>query len=99
MTYTKFDGYGSHIPILFTDASGVELAYLDGVYAGTRTYTRSIYASNKVSLGSNTVGSTSYYGNGWRGDTRIYNKILSAAEVKALYNSYYTEKIGPMFLR
>ena len=74
-----------HIGVTFTDASDLITFYLDGVLDGTVTSALGAdVAGHVVAIGSvNTVGG---FFNGLIDDVRIYNRVLTPAEIQRLYN-------------
>lgn len=88
--------------LLITDANGTVLIYVDGVYNVTGSYTRyGNYPAEYCTIGGlrlqgYTNGYPGYNTKGLLQDFRFYDYALSAAEVKSLYNSYFTEKAAVM---
>jgi hypothetical protein len=76
------DGVWHHI--VFTHNSGVQKLYVDGVLENTGSQTFTTDGGYGHTLGVRPFGT--YY-NGFLDEVRIYNRALSAAEVKRLYQS------------
>lgn len=81
-----------------TDANGTVNVYVDGVYNVNGSYTRyGNYPAEYCTIGGlrlmgYTNGYPGYNTKGLLQDVRFYDVALTAAEIKALYNSYFTEK-------
>ena len=71
-----------------TFGGGVKTSYIDGVNVGTRTGIGTLI--NNGSVSDRTIGryggSNTYYWNGEGSGFLIYNRPLSANEIKQLYN-------------
>lgn len=81
--------------------SGAVKNYVDGVYYNGGDITPpnfSGYSNAGYSIGYFQPFPGSSYFTGYLDDLRVYDNVLTAAEVRTLYNSYFTEKVGPMFL-
>ncbi|MGH7239719.1 MAG: LamG domain-containing protein, partial [Candidatus Saccharimonadales bacterium] len=65
------------------------IIYINGVHAAQRNYTSPITNSGNTSIGDNAGGSQ--YFSGSIADVRIYNRAISAAEIKNLYNDYNSQ--------
>jgi hypothetical protein len=78
---------------LITDSNGTVSGYIDGIKdnAFNSSYTRSTINSDRLWIASH-AGSSPNYWTGKLDDIRVYDYALSAAEVRALYNSYFSEK-------
>jgi hypothetical protein len=76
------DGKWHHV--VFTTSASAQTIYLDGAQSGTATETLSA-PNSVVRIGRQQGGSTGYF-NGSMDDARVYNRVLSASEVKQLYN-------------
>ena len=84
-THTESDGQWHHIVAVYPDTT-VRHVYVDGVLADSTTYTQSYYTgTNQVAVGNNNRGSslTDAF-DGLIDDVRIYDHVLSAAEILAL---------------
>ena len=68
--------------------SGTGTVYLDGVAAGASVDLLDYNISDPTLLriGASTIGSAGYF-TGSLDDFRIYNRVLSAAEITSLYTS------------
>lgn len=86
------DYYYKWVFISVVDTNGSIAVYINGVLRSSLTNSRSGTATNLVSVGSNTAGGTDYYGYNYLDDVRFYSHALTEAEVRSLYNSYFTEK-------
>lgn len=78
--------------ISVVDVDGIISVYVNGVLRSTLNNPRNGSTTILTSIGSNTVGYGKYYSSSMVDDVRIYDTALTAAEVKSLYNSYFTEK-------
>ena len=82
--------------ITVTDANGAVTMYVDARYAGSGTYSRLTNNCDWSTIGNLRCQGlnphASYRFNGSMDDVRFYDVALTAAEVKALYASYFTEK-------
>ncbi len=58
--------------------------YLNGAYINQAAYTNTAIPQTYLSIGSQ--GAASYF-NGKMDDVSVYNRVLSAAEIQALYNA------------
>ena len=84
-THTEGDGAWHHIVAVYPDTT-VRHVYVDGVLADSTTYTQSYYTgTNQVAVGNNNRGSsfTDPF-DGLIDDVRIYDHVLSTAEILAL---------------
>lgn len=85
------DNKWHHVVII--DNNGVISSYIDGKSGPiSGSYTRPTLSSNNASLAGSISKTNIYYWNGSLDDVRFYDVALSAAEIKALYASYFTEK-------
>ncbi len=78
------------------DANGSVSIYRDGVYVANGSYTRFTNACDWSTIGNLRCQGNNphalYRLNGNMNDVRFYDTALSASDVRALYNSYFTEK-------
>lgn len=79
--------------VVDTYTNGTESLYLDGVLVGQQSYSETGYSANySYFIGTGyanswpNVGASWFYFNGSIDDARVYNRALSAEEVKRLYN-------------
>lgn len=86
--------YGWH-HFVVSDANGTIQAYIDGKLLGQPSYTRPEPITGPLTIGA-FISSGSYYFTGNLDDFRFYDTALTETEVKALYNSYFTEKAAGM---
>ena len=88
--------YGKWFFGTVTDANGTASVYLNGVYLGGFSYTRAAQAMDKGTIGARRIYTNNpqagYELYGSMDDIRFYDTALTAAEVKSLYQSYFTEK-------
>jgi hypothetical protein len=86
-THTEGDGVWHHIVAVYPDAT-VRHVYVDGVLADSTTYTQNYFTgTNQVAVGNNNRNSSGTYTDPFDGlidDVRIYNHVLSEAEILAL---------------
>jgi len=79
---------GNWHQVAMTFGNGVKTSYIDGVNVGTRTGIGTLISNGSVS--DRTIGryggSNTYYWNGEGSGFLIYNRPLSASEIKELYN-------------
>lgn len=76
--------------VVFTFTSGSQVCYINTAVAGTGTTAATVATSTDgVSLGvyGGYTGGRGYYYNGSLAITRVYNRVLSAAEVAQNFNS------------
>jgi hypothetical protein len=74
-----------HAVMTYDGATQIVALYVDGVCVGTKKYTASAVSAPTSGL---TIGETRVVNfAGTIGDVRVYERVLSAAEVSALYNS------------
>lgn len=87
----NFDGvYGKWDHVCFTVSGTTVSLYINGVFDASGTFTGS-RQTNNVPLrlgGQYTNGSNNYMMAGQMADVKIYNKALSAAEIKSNYNQF-----------
>lgn len=80
---------GNWHQVAMTFGGGVKTSYIDGVNVGTRSSIGTLQSNGSVS--DRTIGryggSNTYYWNGEGSGFLIYNRPLSASEIKSLYNS------------
>ena len=62
--------------------------YIDGIYKNKITFSASVYNTDNLAIGG-WLGPENF--NGDIDDVRIYNRALSANDVKALYDVYWGE--------
>lgn len=87
------DYYYKWVHITIVDSNGTIQVYINSKLRGTVTVARQPGSTvSVVSIGANTVGTGKYYGNGMLDDVRLYNHALTEEEVKAIYNSYFSER-------
>ena len=84
-THTEADGAWHHIVAVYPDTT-VRHLYVDGVLADSTTFTQAYYTgTNQVAVGNNNRRSTlTDPFDGLIDDVRIYNHVLSDAEIHAL---------------
>ena len=93
-TWTENNSYNNGVwrHMTITDANGTVAVYIDG---GAKTppspYTRIASVCDTVSIAA-LRNDTTLYATGNLDDIRFYDTALTAAEVKSLYQSYFTEK-------
>jgi hypothetical protein len=75
------DGNWHHLALTYNGAALV--SYIDGAQTATNPVTGAITTGSPTNIGN--YGG--YYANGYIDDVRIYNRALSANEVKQLYSS------------
>jgi hypothetical protein len=63
-------------------------SYLRAYIDGTKTLEQSVTGALQTGSATNIGYFPSYYANGFIDDVRIYNRALSATEIKNLFNSY-----------
>jgi hypothetical protein len=75
--------------VTLTFAANVATCYVDGVSGGTTTFSSYPlqFGGEPLYIGCSPDSYWTWY-NGYLDDIRIYNRVLSQAEVTALYNSY-----------
>lgn len=79
-------GVWHHAVGIYDVSAGYAYIYIDGVLAGSSNTTVNSSTWNGPAIGSGGVGgTTTYFLNGKEDDVRVYNRALSAAEVKRLY--------------
>ncbi len=78
-------GTWTHIAVVHTNATNQGTLYINGVAVGTKTFTIT-RGSTTETLKSGYTANNSVYYNGAVDDMRIYNRVLSTAEVQSLYN-------------
>jgi hypothetical protein len=87
-------GNWQHIAVTWSQDTGLETFYENGVqanqYAGETTAVSSVSDASELKIavraGSSKSGALGTYFNGFVDDVRIYNRALSAEEIKRLYN-------------
>ncbi len=86
-TATEGDGAWHHIVAVYPDAA-VRHVYVDGVLADSTTFTQAYFTgTNQVAVGNNNRSSTPTDAfDGLIDDVRIYDHVLSAAEILTLYS-------------
>jgi alpha-glucosidase (family GH31 glycosyl hydrolase) len=84
-THTESDGAWHHIVAVYPDTT-VRHVYVDGVLADSTTFTQAYFAgTNQVAVGNNNRNTTTTDPfDGLIDDVRIYNHVLSAAEILEL---------------
>jgi chitodextrinase len=78
-------GIWTHIAVVHTNATNQGTLYINGVAVGTKTFAITRGDTTDHLKSGYTANNSRYY-NGAVDDMRIYNRVLSAAEVQALYN-------------
>lgn len=77
----------THLAMTYSAASGTISVYVNGTLDGTTSYSTNVNLNNViVSLGRRMSGTPGYY-QGFMDDARIYNKKLTADEVRGIYNN------------
>ena len=78
-----------HIAVVWSNSGGGNsgAAYINGVAVATTTAIAANYGDAVATIGSRIVGAPSVVFPGLIDDVRIYKRLLSATEIKALYNS------------
>ena len=84
---------GTWYQAVFTWNSSGEILYQNGVKVASGTFTPSITVGTNSYLGSN-GGSQRYFG-GSIGETRLYNRALTAAEISQQYANASTAVVAP----
>lgn len=87
------DGLWHLYTVSYTAGSVVN--YVDGVYYNSDTIEEPDFGTNNItgySMGYFQPSAPSSHFTGYMDDLRVFDTVLTAAEVKALYNSYFTEK-------
>ena len=77
-------GQWHYVAVTFDDNADVENVYIDGVLDTTHTQTGSMNVNGDVAIGAALDGY--YHFEGYIDQLRIYNRVLSAAEIIQLWN-------------
>ncbi len=77
---------GWHHVVMVINSSGVPLAYLDGSLVGSYPGTNAAAPGSNITYIGSSHTTTRFF-NGLIDDTRIYNRVLSASEIAALYSA------------
>jgi hypothetical protein len=75
-----------HIASTYSSSTGMGYAYINGSVGGSRNDVSGSTVSGTWPLGGDGYA-VGYYFDGYIDDIRFYNRALSAAEIKAIYNS------------
>jgi hypothetical protein len=84
--YIKTVGQWNHVVFIYDDSFDVSL-YVDGVFQETITHTTGGNSNTGALLIGKSYPATGGYFDGLIDDVRIYNRVLSADEIKRLYNT------------
>ena len=97
-TQTITNGQWYHIVATFDSSSITQKIYIDGVQNATQTTTGTMTAnSDTLKIGySQGTGASNNYFFGVIDDVRIYNRALSAGEVKRLYSEPFAGILSPV---
>jgi hypothetical protein len=79
-------GQWTHIAVVHTSSNNTATLYINGVAAGTKTFSLTRNDAGVPLRAGYTTNNGVYY-NGAIDDMRIYNRALSASEVQGVYNS------------
>ncbi len=80
--------------IVLTCDSTTGIIYINGVQAASANYSMAYGDSEQIEIGADNAGGA----NGWNGgidDVRIYDKVLSASEIMALYTGIEEQATNP----
>jgi hypothetical protein len=77
-------GDGNWHHVAFTRAFGVVKGYIDGIEKASGSCSQSISTSNPIYLGRGSIWAPAYF-NGLIDEVAVYNRSLSADEIKSIY--------------
>lgn len=90
VTSTNYMNTTNWYQVVFTFTSGSQICYINGNIAGTGTTSATVATNNGgMSIGAygGYTGSKSYYYNGDQSIAKVYNRVLSQAEVQQNFNA------------
>jgi len=84
-TMSVISGSWYHLAVVWDDTTNVTMVYLNGVSKGQNTSLVTNSIIQPLRIGSYDATTDGFF-NGLIDDVRIYNRVLSADEIKRLYN-------------